>query len=172
MKWVSVSWFRSWSFLGCSCKWICNFKILFASIWPGSCVCVLILKTGAAYCVCNSALSDSVLQKNIDYACGNGADCGPISPNGPCFNPNTVKDHCNYAVNSYYQKKGQTPINCDFASSATVVQTLPAGKLTSCKFIILITPSISRIKISLYSYVCVSWLLVGANSACFSRYDH
>ena len=34
-------------------------------------VCV----TGAAYCVCGVAQSNQVLQKNIDFACGNGADC-------------------------------------------------------------------------------------------------
>ena len=54
-------------------------------------------KPGASYCVCNSGVSDSVLQKNIDYACGAGADCGQISPSGSCYNLNTI--------NSYFQKK-------------------------------------------------------------------
>ncbi|KAC9391494.1 hypothetical protein E3N88_44130 [Mikania micrantha] len=88
--------------------------------------------SSAAYCVCNTALSDSVLQKNIDYACGFGADCSQISPNGACFNPNTVKDHCNIAVNSYFQKKGQVQGSCDFSSTATVVQALPAGANSAC----------------------------------------
>ncbi|KAI3452904.1 hypothetical protein Pfo_009567 [Paulownia fortunei] len=81
----------------------------------------------ASYCVCNSGLSDSVLQKNIDYACGAGADCSAILQNGPCFNPNTVRDHCNYAVNSYYQRKGQIPGSCDFQGTATVTQTAPSA---------------------------------------------
>lgn len=68
-----------------------------------------------------------MLQKNIDYACGNGADCGPINPNGACFNPNTVKDHCNFAVNSYYQKKGPVQGSCDFSGTAIVSQTPPSG---------------------------------------------
>ncbi|KVI05471.1 X8-like protein [Cynara cardunculus var. scolymus] len=68
--------------------------------------------SSADYCVCNSGLSDAVLQKNIDYACGNGADCTQILQNGACYNPNTVKDHCNYAVNSYYQRKSQGPGTC------------------------------------------------------------
>ena len=93
-------------------------------------------KPGASYCVCNSGVSDSVLQKNIDYACGAGADCGQISQNGPCFNPNTVKDHCNFAVNSYYQKKGQVEGSCVFSGTASVVQTPPSGEspvnLPSC----------------------------------------
>lgn len=80
----------------------------------------------AAYCVCSSG-GDSAYQKNIDYACGAGADCSPILQNGACYNPNTVKDHCNYAVNSYYQRKGQVTGSCDFAGSATVSSTAPSA---------------------------------------------
>ncbi|KAL8224444.1 hypothetical protein R6Q57_019919 [Mikania cordata] len=91
-----------------------------------------LFSTGAAYCVCNTALSDSVLQKNIDYACGNGADCAQILQNGACFNPNTVKDHCNYAVNSYYQRKNQIQGSCDFSGTASVSQTAPSGATSAC----------------------------------------
>ncbi|KAL8035413.1 hypothetical protein ABFX02_12G095200 [Erythranthe guttata] len=80
----------------------------------------------ASYCVCNNGLSDAVLQKNIDYACGAGADCSAILQSGPCFNPNTVKDHCNYAVNSYYQRKGQIPGSCDFQATASVSTVAPS----------------------------------------------
>ncbi|KAL2514794.1 Cytochrome [Forsythia ovata] len=45
--------------------------------------------------------------------------------NGPCFQPNTVKDHFNYAVNSYYQKKGQIPQSCNLLNTATVTQSAP-----------------------------------------------
>ncbi|CAL0331251.1 unnamed protein product [Lupinus luteus] len=58
---------------------------------------------GALYCICQDGAGIQALQKAIDYACGNGADCTSIQQNGPCYLPNTVKDHCNYAVNSYYQ---------------------------------------------------------------------
>ncbi|KAL6577755.1 hypothetical protein OROMI_010083 [Orobanche minor] len=84
-----------------------------------------------SYCVCNSNVGDSVLQKNIDYACGAGADCTNIHQNGACFNPNNIKDHCNFAVNSYYQKKGQVPGSCDFLGTATVTQTLPTTTTTN-----------------------------------------
>ncbi|KAL3654297.1 hypothetical protein CASFOL_003978 [Castilleja foliolosa] len=94
----------------------------------------------ANYCVCNSGLSDSVLQKNIDYACGAGADCAQIQQTGPCFNPNTVRDHCNYAVNSYYQRRGQTVGSCDFQGTATVTQTAPTTTTSTCVF-----PSGSRL---------------------------
>ncbi|KAK6116424.1 hypothetical protein DH2020_049886 [Rehmannia glutinosa] len=87
----------------------------------------------ATYCVCNTGQSDSVLQKNIDYACGAGADCSAILQNGACFNPNTVRDHCNYAVNSYYQRKGQISGSCDFMGTATVTQTAPSAA-TGCVY--------------------------------------
>ncbi|XP_058081071.1 PLASMODESMATA CALLOSE-BINDING PROTEIN 3-like [Magnolia sinica] len=90
--------------------------------------------SGATWCVCRSELSDSVLQKTIDYACGAGADCSPLLQNGPCFNPNTVKAHCSYAANSYFQRKGQAQGTCDFAGSATIVTTDPSPAGTSCVF--------------------------------------
>ncbi|XP_022878336.1 PLASMODESMATA CALLOSE-BINDING PROTEIN 3-like [Olea europaea var. sylvestris] len=88
----------------------------------------------AAYCICNDGLSTDVYQKNIDYACGAGADCTPITQNGPCYNPNTVKDHCNYAVNSYYQRKGQTAMSCNFANTATVSQSPPSSSTSGCVY--------------------------------------
>lgn len=85
---------------------------------------VLLLAMGvghssATWCVCKPGLSETVLQKSIDYACGNGADCTLIHQGGACYNPNTVPAHCNYAVNSYFQRKGQANGSCDFAGAAT-----------------------------------------------------
>ncbi|KAL7163755.1 hypothetical protein ACSBR2_039803 [Camellia fascicularis] len=91
------------------------------------CLVLFLAMTGhssGTYCVCKDGLSDSVYQKNIDYACGAGADCSSIIQNGVCYNPNTVKDHCNYAVNSYFQKKSQVTGSCDFSGTATTTQTL------------------------------------------------
>ncbi|XP_051146050.1 PLASMODESMATA CALLOSE-BINDING PROTEIN 3-like [Andrographis paniculata] len=104
-----------------------------------SMVCMTLLfytwisSTDANFCVCNNGLSDSVLQKNIDYACGHGADCSAIQPNAVCYNPNTVKDHCSYAVNSYYQKKAQAPGSCDFQGTATVSPNPPSAG-SGCTF--------------------------------------
>lgn len=81
--------------------------------------------SNAAYCICKDGVKDNILQENIDYACGQGADCTPIHQGGNCFNPDTVKDHCNYAVNSYYQRKSSTGATCDFSGTATLVQALP-----------------------------------------------
>ncbi|MCL7041833.1 hypothetical protein MKW94_006471 [Papaver nudicaule] len=81
---------------------------------------------GASWCVCRSDVSESALQKTLDYACGAGADCKPISQNGACFQPNTVRAHCSYAVNSYYQNKGQVSGSCIFSNTATATQTDPS----------------------------------------------
>ncbi|XP_015572031.1 PLASMODESMATA CALLOSE-BINDING PROTEIN 3 [Ricinus communis] len=89
---------------------------------------LMLVMTGHAsctWCVCKEG-SDAVLQKTLDYACGAGADCGPIHSNGPCFQPNTVRAHCSYAVNSYFQKKGQAQGSCDFSGTATASTTDPS----------------------------------------------
>ncbi|XP_058070396.1 PLASMODESMATA CALLOSE-BINDING PROTEIN 3-like [Magnolia sinica] len=88
--------------------------------------------SGATWCVCRSDVSDAALQKTLDYACGAGADCNPIHQNGACYNPNTVRGHCSYAVNSYFQKKGQSQGTCDFAGTATAVTADPSS--TGCVY--------------------------------------
>ncbi|VVA91794.1 unnamed protein product [Arabis nemorensis] len=88
--------------------------------------------SSGTWCVCKEGLSEAMLQKTLDYACGAGADCGPIHQNGPCFNPNTVKSHCSYAVNSFFQRKGQSLGTCDFAGTATFSASDPS--YTTCPF--------------------------------------
>ncbi|KAM0032975.1 putative carbohydrate-binding X8 domain-containing protein, plant [Helianthus debilis subsp. tardiflorus] len=86
-------------------------------------VCVYI---GGTWCVCKKGGNDKVLQMAIDWACGNGADCTQTHQGGKCYNPNTVIDHCNYAVNSYFQAKGQAPGSCDFNGAAMVTTSDPS----------------------------------------------
>ncbi|KAJ8514020.1 hypothetical protein OPV22_004454 [Ensete ventricosum] len=80
----------------------------------------------AGWCLCKPELGDTALQKTLDYACGAGADCTPILQTGACYIPNTVKDHCSYAVNSYYQRKGQAQQACDFSGTATLNTSDPS----------------------------------------------
>ncbi|KAL2482067.1 PLASMODESMATA CALLOSE-BINDING PROTEIN 3 [Forsythia ovata] len=82
--------------------------------------------SSATWCICKGGVSDALLQKTLDYACGNGADCSAIRQNGACFNPNTVRTHCNYAVNSYFQRKAQAPSSCDFAGTASIIKSDPS----------------------------------------------
>ncbi|KAI5568995.1 hypothetical protein POPTR_012G065750v4 [Populus trichocarpa] len=95
---------------------------------------LMLAMTGRAsctWCVCKE-MSDSVLQQTLDYACGAGADCGPVHQNGACFQPNTVRAHCNYAVNSYFQRKGQAQGTCDFKGTATVSASDPS--INGCSY--------------------------------------
>ncbi|CAM8883743.1 unnamed protein product [Rhodiola kirilowii] len=89
--------------------------------------------SSAVYCICKDGISEAMLQKALDYACGAGADCTPILQNGNCYNPNTVKSHCDYAVNSYFQRKGQVSGSCDFAGAATTNNVAPAQS-SSCVY--------------------------------------
>ncbi|XVE91613.1 hypothetical protein REPUB_Repub01dG0025300 [Reevesia pubescens] len=101
------------------------------------CLVLFLAMTGhssATYCLCKDGGSDQVLQKTLDYACGAGADCTPITQNGACYNPNTVKDHCNYAVNSYFQKKGQTAQSCDFSGTAAISANPPTNVASTCSY--------------------------------------
>ncbi|AED97424.1 PLASMODESMATA CALLOSE-BINDING PROTEIN 1 [Arabidopsis thaliana] len=88
--------------------------------------------SSASWCVCKTGLSDTVLQATLDYACGNGADCNPTKPKQSCFNPDNVRSHCNYAVNSFFQKKGQSPGSCNFDGTATPTNSDPS--YTGCAF--------------------------------------
>ncbi|PHT59460.1 plasmodesmata callose-binding protein 4 [Capsicum baccatum] len=90
--------------------------------------------SSASYCICKDGVDVKILQENIDYACGSGADCTAIHTNGACYNPDTVKDHCNYAVNSYYQRKGASGASCDFKGTATLTPTAPASAGSGCVY--------------------------------------
>ncbi|XP_039035609.1 PLASMODESMATA CALLOSE-BINDING PROTEIN 3-like [Hibiscus syriacus] len=80
--------------------------------------------SNATYCLCKDEVGDQMLQKTLDYACGVGADCSAILQKGGCFNPDTVKDHCNYAVNSYFQRTETSPASTE-TSPVSFGRTLP-----------------------------------------------
>ncbi|GAB2234224.1 hypothetical protein Droror1_Dr00003467 [Drosera rotundifolia] len=90
--------------------------------------------SSASYCLCNDGVPDTALQKTIDYACGSGADCSAILQVGSCYQPNTVKAHCDYAANSYYQRKGQVAGSCDFSGTATVSTLPPSTVIAGCTY--------------------------------------
>ncbi|KAL9391468.1 hypothetical protein Peur_015388 [Populus x canadensis] len=82
--------------------------------------------TKAGWCVPKAGVSNAQLQASLDYACGQGIDCGPIQPGGACFEPNTVASHASYAMNLYYQKSAKNPWNCDFSETATLTFKNPS----------------------------------------------
>lgn len=84
------------------------------------------------FCMPKVEASDAQLQSNINYVCSQKIDCTPIQAGGPCFNPNTIRSHAAFAMNSYYQKEGRNNFNCDFAGTGVVASADPS--YGTCKF--------------------------------------
>ncbi|KFK43631.1 hypothetical protein AALP_AA1G151600 [Arabis alpina] len=100
-------------------------------------LCLLLLlalttSSSAIYCLCLDGIGETELQTSIDYACGTLADCNPIKEKGTCYQPNTPKSHCDWAVNSYFQKAAQVPGSCNFSGTATTSQNPPSNLVTGC----------------------------------------
>uniref|UniRef100_A0A0D3FJY1 X8 domain-containing protein n=1 Tax=Oryza barthii TaxID=65489 RepID=A0A0D3FJY1_9ORYZ len=96
---------------------------------------VLLLSSTLAasdFCVCRSEQPTALLQKAIDYSCGQGADCTSILSSGGCYNPNTVAAHCSWAANSYFQKFRASGATCDFGGAATLSSSDPS--FSGCTF--------------------------------------
>lgn len=85
------------------------------------------------WCVPKVDVSDQALQANIDFVCSSGVDCKPIQDGGPCFNPNTLRSHAAYAMNTYYQTNGRHDFNCDFAQTGVLTTTDPSTD--TCKYV-------------------------------------
>lgn len=94
------------------------------------------------YCIADEQTPDEELQKAINWACGNGADCSKIQKNGPCYLPNNMKDHASFAFNSYYQRMKHKGGSCYFNAAAIITALDPSKrnnysvclKLNSCIF--------------------------------------
>ncbi|KAL7217095.1 hypothetical protein ACSBR1_028915 [Camellia fascicularis] len=94
---------------------------------PGSDVMVSLV--GQTWCVANGEVGVEKLQVALNYACGEGgANCAPIQPDAPCYNPNTLEAHASYAFNSYYQKMERRGGTCDFGGAGYVITQSPKGK--------------------------------------------
>ncbi|PPR98428.1 hypothetical protein GOBAR_AA22240 [Gossypium barbadense] len=78
------------------------------------------------YCVPKPEASDAALQKNLDWACGQGIDCSPIQPGGICGDPATVRFRAQFAMNSYYRKEGSVDSACDFSGTAQITHVDPS----------------------------------------------
>lgn len=80
----------------------------------------------AVWCVAKPTVPDSIIQVAMDYACGAGANCKPIQPNGVCYQPDTLLAHASYAFNSYWQKRKEAGGTCDFGGTAMLVTVDPS----------------------------------------------
>uniref|UniRef100_A0A7N0TL93 glucan endo-1,3-beta-D-glucosidase n=1 Tax=Kalanchoe fedtschenkoi TaxID=63787 RepID=A0A7N0TL93_KALFE len=81
---------------------------------------------GKKWCVPRGDATDAALQKNIDYVCSLGVDCKPIQAGGACYQPNNIKAHAGFVMNSYYQTHGRQDFNCDFAHTGVVTAVDPS----------------------------------------------
>ncbi|XP_004502090.1 uncharacterized protein [Cicer arietinum] len=88
----------------------------------------------AIWCVAKPTVPDPMIQLAMDYACGSGADCKSIQPNGSCFQPNTLLAHASYAFNSYWQKTKNGGGTCDFGGIAMLVTVDPS--YDKCSFML------------------------------------
>ncbi|OWM89175.1 hypothetical protein CDL15_Pgr010461 [Punica granatum] len=78
-----------------------------------------------SWCIAKTEAEVTKLQAALDYACGHGADCAPIQPGAPCFEPNTIAAHASYAMNALYQHSEKKPTDCDFGGSAMLTSSDP-----------------------------------------------
>ncbi|MED6207609.1 hypothetical protein PIB30_037306 [Stylosanthes scabra] len=81
--------------------------------------------TEAEWCVARFDASEKDLQQGLDYACLIGADCDAIQDGGPCFYPDNLRDHANYAYDTYWKKDNRDPSSCDFGGTAEIVTRDP-----------------------------------------------
>uniref|UniRef100_A0A7N0ZUC3 X8 domain-containing protein n=1 Tax=Kalanchoe fedtschenkoi TaxID=63787 RepID=A0A7N0ZUC3_KALFE len=88
----------------------------------------------ALWCVAKPSVPDPIIQEAMNYACGSGAECDSIQPNGRCFQPNTLVAHASYAFNSYWQMTKVAGGTCEFGGTAILVTVDPS--YDGCHFII------------------------------------
>lgn len=89
------------------------------------------------WCLPKTGADSDALQRNIDYVCGLGLDCGPIQEGGSCFEPDTVRAHAAYVMNAYYRANGKNDYDCDFEGTGSITNVDPSEfvSLISCNCI-------------------------------------
>ena len=78
------------------------------------------------WCVAKKEATSQQLQANIDYVCSSGVDCKAIQPGGACFQPNDLRSHASFLMNSYYHVSGRHDYNCDFSHTAVLTSVDPS----------------------------------------------
>ncbi|KAL6201810.1 hypothetical protein ACLB2K_025522 [Fragaria x ananassa] len=86
----------------------------------------------ALWCVAKPSVPDPIIQEAMNYACGSGADCDAIQPNGSCFQPDSLFAHASFAFNSYWQRTKVAGGTCDFGGTAILVTADPS--YDGCQF--------------------------------------
>lgn len=82
---------------------------------------------GETYCVAKDGADPKMLQAGIDWACGPGkVDCSPLLQGKPCYDPDNVVAHANYAFDAYYHKMRKSTESCNFNDMATISTSDPS----------------------------------------------
>jgi len=73
-------------------------------------------------CIPKEGLNNDQLGEQLQWIC-NQIDCSPINPYGDYFLPNTVRNHANWAFNTYYQanRDSQGTEACDFDGTGEII---------------------------------------------------
>ncbi|KAK4775394.1 hypothetical protein SAY86_010329 [Trapa natans] len=87
----------------------------------------------ALWCVAKPSVPDPIIQEAMNYACGSGADCSSIQPDGTCFQPDTLYAHASFAFNSYWQRTKVSGGTCSFGGTAILVLVDPS--YDGCHFV-------------------------------------
>ncbi|XP_068655902.1 major pollen allergen Ole e 10-like [Aristolochia californica] len=77
------------------------------------------------WCVAKPTVPDPIVQEAMNYACGSGADCHSIQPEGTCYQPDTLLSHASFAFNSYWQRTKANGGTCDFGGTAMLITQDP-----------------------------------------------
>ncbi|XP_068653728.1 major pollen allergen Ole e 10-like [Aristolochia californica] len=85
------------------------------------------------WCVAKPTVPDPIIQEAMNYACGSGADCQSIQPDGSCYEPDTLLSHASLAFNSYWQRTKAAGGTCDFGGIAMLITQDPS--FDECRFI-------------------------------------
>ncbi|KAL8150761.1 hypothetical protein V2J09_020569 [Rumex salicifolius] len=89
--------------------------------------------TNQTYCVAKENADDKMLQAALDWACGPGkVDCAPLLQGQPCYEPDNLVAHANYAFDAYYHQMAMSSGTCYFNGVATITTSDPSHG--SCKY--------------------------------------
>ncbi|XP_057530475.1 glucan endo-1,3-beta-glucosidase 3-like [Amaranthus tricolor] len=83
--------------------------------------------TNQTYCIAKEGADPKMLQAGLDWACGPGkVDCSPLLQGEPCYEPDNVVAHANYAFDTYYHIMAMAPGTCYFNGVATITTSDPS----------------------------------------------
>ncbi|WJX45567.1 hypothetical protein P8452_32437 [Trifolium repens] len=85
------------------------------------------------WCVVAEGANKTAVVEALSFACSQGNQtCDSIQPGKPCFKPDLVVDHANYAFSSYWAQFRHLGGTCNFNDLATQIAKDPS--YGSCKY--------------------------------------